>query len=53
MASKTIIVSKKPVHGLKNEPLSVSFHQTPKSFNEAPDKVCSQMRKTVLFKTIT
>ena len=53
MASKTIIVSKKPVHVLKKEPLSVRFHQTTKYFNEAPDKVCSQMMKKVLFKTIT
>ncbi len=53
MASKTIIVSKKPVHVLKKKPLSVRFHQTTKYFNEAPDKVCSQMMKKVLFKTIT
>lgn len=51
--TKTVIISKKPVHSFKKESFAKSFKKSVSYFNVAPDAVCSQMMKKALFKAFT
>lgn len=53
MASKTIIISKKPVPEIKKKPLSFKIRERREYLMGAPDKVCAQMMKKVMFKILT
>lgn len=51
--TRTVILSKKPVVEVKKVPLAERRKKLLTYFNQAPDKVASQMMKKVLFKTFT
>lgn len=51
--AKTIIMSKKPIIEIKKAPLKVRRKNTLDYFNTAPDKVCAEMMRKVIFKAIT